>query len=171
MSSPTITPKSSRPRPTRELYELGVSRCAVGGRRKSGRRWIRQATARTAVGPTVRGEFERAGLRGRNGLESWPVSPKSDGLQLIEALLRSADGTVSLTIHPRCRNLIQAFGSYARAKSGTQWLDHPLDPQHPWEDLIDPLCGGLKLEFPEGRRPPLALRRSTRRGCMLSAQS
>ncbi len=114
--------------------------------------------ARTAVGPTVRGEFERAGLRGRNGLESWPVSPKCDGLQLVEALLRSADGTVSLTIHPRCRSLIQAFGSYTRAKLGTQWLDHPLDPQHPWEDLIDPLCGGLKLEFPEGRRPPPALR-------------
>jgi hypothetical protein len=45
-------------------------------------------SARTAVGPTVRGEYERAGLLDRNGLENWPVSSKADGLQLVEALLR-----------------------------------------------------------------------------------
>ncbi len=109
--------------------------------------------SRTAVGPTVRGEFERAGLRGRNGLESWPVGRKNDGLQLLEALLLSADGSISLTVHPRCRDLIVAFSSYIRAKQGGQWLDHAADPQHPFEDLIDPLCGGLKLEFPAGRAP------------------
>ena len=33
-------------------------------------------------------------------------------------------------------------------------MDYAEDPQHPHEDLIDPLAGGLKLEFPEGRLPP-----------------
>ena len=121
---------------------------------------------RTAIGPTVRGEYERAGLQGRDGLESWPTTgAKVDALQLLEALLRSADGSVSLTIHPRCRHLIQAFGAYARAKRQHQYLDYPEDPQHPFEDLIDPLCGGLKLEFPEGRRPAPAFR-SVHAGCL-----
>lgn len=115
--------------------------------------------ARTAIGPTVRGEYERAGLKGRNGLESWPNGKKVDGLTLVEALLKSADGTINLTIHPRCKRLIMAFQCYARARRGSQWMDYAEDPQHPHEDLIDPLCGGLKLEFPEGRTPPPNLRR------------
>jgi hypothetical protein len=114
--------------------------------------------ARTSVGPTVRGEFERVGCQGKNGLESWPSSPKADGLQLLEALLKSADGTVSLTIHPRCRHLIMALQSYTRAKRSNQWMDYPKDPQHPHEDLIDPLVGGLRLEFPAGRSPEPRLR-------------
>ena len=114
--------------------------------------------ARTAVGPTVRGEYERAGVAGRNGLESWPGGKKADGLQLIEALLKSADGTVNLTIHPRCTRLITAFQCYARARRSGQWIDQAEDPQHPHEDLIDPLAGGLKLEFPERRMPPPAFR-------------
>jgi hypothetical protein len=115
--------------------------------------------ARTAVGPTVRGEYERAGCQGWNGLESWPVSPKADGLQLVEALLRSADGSVNLTIHPRCRRLITALRCYTRARRADQWMDYPEDPQHPHEDLVDPLCGGLKLEFPAGRAPEPIFRR------------
>jgi hypothetical protein len=135
---------------TRQLAGIGMGRMRVS---------IDPAgNARTAVGPTVRGEYERAGITGRNGLESWPVGKKSDGLQLVEALLRSADGTVNLTIHPRCRSLITAFQCYARAKRGSQWMDYAEDPQHPHEDLIDPLAGGLKLEFPEGRAPRPALR-------------
>jgi hypothetical protein len=122
--------------------------------------------ARTAVGPTVRGEYERAGCRGRNGLESWPSSPKADGLQLVEALLRSADGSVNLTIHPRCRRLITALQCYTRARRADQWMDYPEDPQHPHEDLVDPLCGGLKLEFPAGRAPEPQLRRVHARGLL-----
>jgi hypothetical protein len=67
--------------------------------------------------------------------------------------LRSADDTVSLTIHPRCKRLVLALQCYARAKRGTQWMDYARDPRHPHEDLIDPLAGDLKLEFPEGRAP------------------
>jgi hypothetical protein len=124
------------------------------------------SSARTAVGPTVRGEFERAGCRGRSGLESWHSGPRSvqDGLQLVEALLRSADGTLSLTIHPRCRHLISAFESYARKKQRNQWLDVPEDVQPPAEDLLDRLRGGLKLEFPEGRMPPPNLGTVSTRG-------
>jgi hypothetical protein len=123
-------------------------------------------THRTAVGPTVRGEYQRAGLQGRNGLESWPVGRKADGLQLVEALLRSADGTVNLTIHPRCRHLRDALTSYVRARAGNQWLDCPRDPQHPHEDMIDPLCGGLKLELPESRMPAAKLRDVCARGLL-----
>ena len=86
------------------------------------------------------------------------MRPKADGLQLVEALLRSADGTISLRIHPRCKALIAALLSYTRAKRAGQWMDYPEDPLHPHEDVIDPLCGGLKLEFPEGRTPPPNLR-------------
>ncbi|MHB8397323.1 MAG: hypothetical protein ACYDCI_00090 [Candidatus Limnocylindrales bacterium] len=114
--------------------------------------------ARTAIGPTVRGEYERGGLRAKNGLESWPGGKKADGLQLVEALLLSADKSVSLTIHPRCLRLITALQSYARARRGNQWMDYAEDPQHPHEDMVDPLCGGLKLEFPDGRAPAPALR-------------
>ena len=71
----------------------------------------------------------------------------------MEALLKSADNSINLTIHPRCRHLILAMQCYSRAKRGTQLMDYAEDPQHPYEDLIDPLCGGLKLEFPEGRTP------------------
>ncbi len=114
--------------------------------------------ARTAVGPTVRGEFERAGCKGRDGLESWPTGKKIDGLNLVEALLKSADNSINLTIHPRCRHLILAMQCYSRAKRGNQLMDYAEDPQHPHEDLIDPLCGGLKLEFPQGRTPAPNLR-------------
>jgi len=110
--------------------------------------------ARNPVGPTVIAEYERTGLRGDRGIETWPKYPGCvvNGLQLIEALLRSGDGTVRLTIHPRCRRLIAAFHGYARARRAGQWQDYPEDPQHPHEDLIDALRGGLAIEFPDGLR-------------------
>jgi hypothetical protein len=136
---------------SRQLCGIGMDRLRVS--------MDPAGSARTAVGPTVRGEYERAGCRGRNGLESWPCSPKADGLQFVEALLKSADGSVNLVIHPRCRDLITALRSYARARRADQWMDYPEDPQHPHEDLIDPLCGGLKLDFPQGRTPEPQFRR------------
>jgi hypothetical protein len=136
---------------SRQLCGIGMERLRVS--------MDPAGNARTAVGPTVRGEYERAGCRGKNGLEAWPCSPKADGLQLVEALLKSADGTVNLTVHPRCRRLITALRCYTRARRAEQWMDYPEDPQHPHEDLVDPLCGGLKLEFPQGRTPEPQLRR------------
>jgi hypothetical protein len=145
------------------IKERSTERCEVGMHRMR----ISHdpaGDAKTAMGGTVRGEFERAGLRGVNGLESWGQRPKQEGLQLVEALLKSADGYVSLTIHPRCTFLIAAFSAYVRDKKNNQWLDMPKDPQHPHEDLIDPLCGGLRSEFPEGRGPEPNLRKVPQRG-------
>lgn len=111
--------------------------------------------ARNPVGPTVYAEYRRAGLVGEKGLEAWPKYPGCvlDGLALLEALIRSAAGDVLLTVHPRCVHLIAALRSYARAKRGGQWQDYPEDPQHPHEDLVDALRGGLKLLLPEGVKP------------------
>lgn len=113
--------------------------------------------SRNGAGPIVRGEYERVGVKGPNGIESWIQTPGSvrDSLQLVESLLKSADGSVSLTVHPRCRKLIEAFATYRRAKRGNSWQDDPEPNQHSAEDLIDPLRCGLKLEAPEGRTPPM----------------
>ncbi len=136
-----------------QIHRQSETFCGIGWNHRARVSTDPAGKARTAIGPTVRGEYLRVGLKGRNELESWPDGKKSDGLLLLEALLRSADGTVSLTIHPRCRRLVLALQCYARAKRGSQWMDYAEDPQHPHEDLIDPLAGGLKLEFPESRAP------------------
>ncbi len=113
--------------------------------------------SRTAIGPTVIGEYERAGIR---ELRYWPRNTSVvDGLALIESFLRPAEGETRLLIHPRCEALIKAFQQYRRAKRTGQWIDQPEDPQHPQEDLIDPLRGGLLLQYPEGRGPKPGLRR------------
>jgi hypothetical protein len=106
--------------------------------------------SRNPIGPTVIGEYERAGIR---PLRRWPHGPVADGLAIIESLLGTADGHVGLFVHPRCTDLIAAFKNYRRAKRGGQWQDFPEDPAHPWEDLMDALRGGLKLEFPNGLGP------------------
>ena len=49
--------------------------------------------------------------------------------------------------------------NYLRKQSaGGEWLDEPVDPQHPYEDLIDALRGGVRDRFPEGRTPASNLR-------------
>jgi hypothetical protein len=112
--------------------------------------------ARNAVGPTVIAEYERVGLR---PLERWPHGSVADGMILVESFAQPAEGAPKLLVHPRCRRLIEAFQSYRRAKRGGQWQDYPEDPQHPHEDLMDPLRGGLRLIYPEGRVQPRALPR------------
>ncbi|HEV3122343.1 MAG TPA: hypothetical protein VGY53_10585, partial [Isosphaeraceae bacterium] len=113
--------------------------------------------ARNPVGPTVLGEYQRAGLC----LERWPGGSVLDGLALVESLVESADGNAGLFVHPRCGQLINAFAHYSRAKRAGQWLDHPADPQHPHEDLIDALRGGLRRHFPQGNRPEAQYHSST----------
>ena len=110
--------------------------------------------ARNPVGPTVIAEYQRCGLVGEGGIYQWPRYPGcvQDGLGRIENLIRSADGTVRLFIHPRCRNLDAALRGYARARRAGQWMDYPADPQHPHEDLVDALRGGLSVACPEGRK-------------------
>jgi hypothetical protein len=112
--------------------------------------------ARNPIGPTVIAEYERAGLQ---PLERWPTGSVADGMALLESFAQPAEGSSKLLMHPRCKRLFEAFQSYRRAKRGGQWQDYPEDPQHPHEDLIDPLRGGLKLLYPEGRARPSALPR------------
>ncbi len=132
---------------------LGVARTHCGGRVD------RVSTdpaggARNPIGPTVIAEYERAGLR---PLERWPTGSVADGMSLVESFVQPAEGPPRLLVHPRCWPMIQALQSYRRAKRAGQWQDYPEDPQHPHEDLVDPLRGGLRLLYPEGRawRPAL----------------
>lgn len=127
------------------------------GRRQSacGKALVRWSTdsaggARNPIGPTVVAEYERAGMR---PLDRWPVRPVADSLAILEALVTPADGVPCLTVHPRCRDLIAALQGYRRARRQGQWQDRPEDPQHPAEDLVDALRGGLALEFPDGIGP------------------
>jgi hypothetical protein len=111
--------------------------------------------ARNPVGPTVINEYERTGLR---PLRRWPAGSVADGLALIESFLDPADGKSRLTLHPRCTATVRALQNYRRARRAGQWQDYPEDPQHPHEDLVDALRGGLRVYFPEGRssQPSLA---------------
>lgn len=112
--------------------------------------------SRTAIGPTVLAEYERAGLR---QVRRWPSNGGvTDGLALIDSFLNPADGKPRLFVHPRCTQLIMAMQNYRRARRSGQWQDYPEDPQHPQEDVMDALRGGLRSCFPEGRivKPILA---------------
>jgi hypothetical protein len=112
--------------------------------------------ARNPVGPTVIAEYERSGVR---PLRRWPLGSIADGLALVESFVQPADGSSRLLLHPRCTTLARALGNYRRAKRGGQWQDYPEDPQHPAEDLVDALRGGLRVCFPEGRVPESNLKR------------
>ncbi len=111
------------------------------------------ASARTGIGPTAYGEFERVFGAGRLG--RWPSHRVADGLDQLEVLLDRS----LLLIHPRCVRLKAAFQNYTRRRDGRgDWLDEPADPQHPHEDLIDALRGGVRDRFPEGPIAPHGLR-------------
>ncbi len=141
----------------RAIVELARVRC--NGRIDAA--WCDPAgKSRTPIGPTVLGEFERAGLR---GLRPWPRGSVADGLALVESFAQPADGHSRLLLHPRCTSLARALRNYRRARRGGQWQDYPEDPQHPHEDLLDALRGGLRALFPEGRRPPVNLPRVSAR--------
>ncbi|WP_165068415.1 hypothetical protein [Paludisphaera rhizosphaerae] len=118
--------------------------------------------ARNPVGPTVISEYERCGLVGSSGIQAWPkyAGCVQEGLNLVEGLVRSADGSARLLIHPRCTRLIAAMQNYARARRAGQWMDYPADPQHPWEDLVDALRGGLATALPDGGRESMPMRRA-----------
>jgi len=111
------------------------------------------SSARTGVGPAAYGEFER--VFGPRVLARWPSHHVADGLDQLELLLE----TGCLLIHPRCTQVKAAMQNYLRKQSaGGEWLDEPVDPQHPYEDLIDALRGGVRDRFPEGRTPASNLR-------------
>ena len=111
--------------------------------------------SRNAVGPTVLAEYARSGLF----LDAWPYGKVADSLALLESFIRPSIGSPQLLVHPRCEALIRALQCYRRAKRGGQWIDRPEDPQHPHEDLVDALRGGLRAKYPGGRTPPSNLTR------------
>ena len=139
----------------RAIGEQSRQLCGIGMQTDCGSRWTRPARAdgRRPDGP----RRVRAGRAARAGT-AWSTGPAAQGRRPAtrRGPAQSADGTVNLTIHPRCRRLITALQCYARARRADQWMDYPEDPQHPHEDLVDPLCGGLKLEFPAGPHAPRA---------------
>ena len=104
------------------------------------------STARTGVGPAAFGEFAR--VFGGSIVGRWPSHRVADGLDQLEVLLDRG----LLLVHPRCETLISAFQNYSRARGpGGAWLDTPADPQHPHEDVMDALRGGVRDRFPDGR--------------------
>jgi hypothetical protein len=105
--------------------------------------------ANSPTGIQVTGEYLRAGLK----LENWPSYPgsRSDGLTLVDSFV-SIDPP-NLIVHSRCKHVIDAFANYKREKRAGQFTDNPVLRQHPYEDVIDALRGGLMHEFNEGRRP------------------
>jgi hypothetical protein len=105
-----------------------------------------------ATGVIVLAEYARAGLR----LEGWPCGPVVDGLTLVNSFV--AIEPPCLLVHPRCTDLITAFANYKRDRRSNQWIDRPKDPQHPYEELMDSLRGGLQDKFPDGRHGPSNLR-------------
>lgn len=125
----------------------------LGGRDISGRIVTTDPAggARNPIGPTVLALYREHGL---GDLRPWPVGSVSDSLATVEGLLDPAGGPPNLLIHPSCKSLVSAMQSYRRAKRSGQWQDYPEDPQHPHEDLIDALRGGLKAVYPKGLQPP-----------------
>lgn len=129
----------------RAILEVGRERC--NGQVAHG--WTDPAGgARNPIGPSVLQEYARVGLH----LRPWPVTSVADSLNAVEGLVNPADGRPRLRVHPRCVETIRAFRSYRRAKTGGQWRDWPLDPQHSAEDMIDALRGGVYASL-HGRRP------------------
>jgi hypothetical protein len=110
------------------------------------------ATARSSLGPAAYAEYER--VFGSRIVARWPHHLVLDGLDTLELLL-DAD---SLTIHPRCTRLVDAFRNYCRQRLGGQWIDFPADG-HPEEDLIDALRGGIRDALPDGNAVPAGLPR------------
>lgn len=111
------------------------------------------ATARTGVGPAALGEYQR--VFGSRRVEFWPQHLVIDGLDQLELLLDKCE----LKIHPRCTALISAFNNYARASRGGEFLSYPAVEQHPAEDLMDALRGGIRDALPFGRAPQPQFRR------------
>jgi hypothetical protein len=106
----------------------------------------------------VLAEYRRAGLH----LDPWPLSTVADSLALLDSFV-SVDPP-GLLVHPRCTALIDAFANYRRAKRGGQFVDRPEDPQHPHEEMIDALRGGLQDKYPHGRARKLAFRPAVESG-------
>jgi hypothetical protein len=109
------------------------------------------ADARSSLGPAAYGEYER--VFGSRRTNRWPHHLVLDGLDTMEMLL----DTDNLLIHPRCPKTRESFLNYAKAKRGNSFIDKPAD-EHPYEDMMDALRGGIRFVMPEGREQKSTLR-------------
>jgi hypothetical protein len=108
------------------------------------------AGARTGVGPAAEGEYQR--VFGRR-VRRWPLRGVLDSLNQVETLLGPDTRPPDVLIHPRCETLIGAFFGYQRVERNGEFLDDPVSPNHPHEEMIDCLRGACVDKWPEGRRP------------------
>ena len=114
------------------------------------------ASAKSSIGPVAFNEYAR--VFGERITERWPIHGVVDGLDQMELMLGAEGTEPRILIHPRCTHLIQAFQNYRRAERSGEFLDTPVDPQHPAEDLMDALRGGIRDAMPDGRKTPPQLR-------------
>lgn len=115
------------------------------------------ASIETGVGPAAIAEYKR--VLGEHLVGAAPRRGVKDGLDFIEMLVKLADGTRSLFVHPRCGHLIRAFAGYRMKRRGGQWLGVPEDPQHPFEEMIDALRYGVWDAYPKGYPQPDQMQR------------
>jgi hypothetical protein len=136
-----------------ELREVAARRC---NGRLDRVRLDPASRQRTSVGPVVYGEYER--VFGRL-VAPWPLMGVRESIDLLDGFVRPASGGTSLRVHPRCEDTIRAMLAFRRAKVAGVYTDQPEREQHPHEDLVDALKGGIGDLFPEGRRPQPKLSR------------
>jgi phage terminase large subunit-like protein len=105
--------------------------------------------AKSGTGPAAYNEYERVFPK---VIKYWPQHRVLDGLDQIEVLLGSETKPTEIVIHPRCVHLIAAFNGYDRKKTKGEFESVPRDPNHPHEDLMDALRGGIRDVFPSGRK-------------------
>lgn len=108
------------------------------------------AKSANAIGPTGINEYARGGIK---NIKWWPYmqNRKRESIVLLESFIKDGTGQPHLFIHPRCKFTIDAFRNYKRKQVGQIFVPVPEDPQHPWEELIDPIAGGLLDLYPNGR--------------------
>lgn len=109
------------------------------------------ARAKNPIGPTGVAEYHRGGIR---NIAFWPAmqNRKRESLELLNSFVKSGSGRRHLFINPRCKHTVSAFKNYARKKRGDDYYpDTPADPQHPFEEIIDAISGGLLEIYPNGR--------------------
>ena len=156
--SPTISPRGFRRRRTLRRSAKRPANFAEPEWGGCESRWTRPATRAQPSVPrsaaSTSGQVSRAGTVSNRGRPARKPMGSSLSRHCSNQPTRPSTSRSILV----AGDLITAFQCYARAKRSSQWMDYAEDPQHPHEDLIDPVAGGLKLEFPQGRTPQPALR-------------
>jgi hypothetical protein len=107
---------------------------------------------RTGIGPIVYSVYDA--IFGRRLVAPWPLRTIRDSIDLLASFVEPAAGGTDLRIHPRCQHTIDAMLAFRKAKVGGVFIDAPEREQHPVEDMIDALKGGLCDWFPRGRVVP-----------------